>query len=131
MPNNIPPPEFVYSRTLFNTGWTDSIATWQAACDHLASIGAASALPYTFPLPSSVGEVALLFRRGQLVINPHHTFSRILDEALPNPLPKIAHLIGDPHALSAWHDAVYSPLFCIPLLLGVAPQPSNTTSSMH
>ena len=99
-------PEYLHREAAFNTGWTDSLASWQAECDRLAAVGARGATCYRYPAGAAPDGFVLLYRKGRLVGNIHHTMARVHDCALPCPLPQLASAVGDSLCLHVWSDVV-------------------------
>ena len=67
----------VYTPAQHDTGWSGSLATWQAVCDSLAKGGAAAAVAWTYPCPEALGDVALSYRGGRLVLNVGATLDMV------------------------------------------------------
>ena len=71
-----------------DTGWSHNIACLQGRCHELAAAGVLTSKLYTYPFADVLGECALLYRQGRLVVDLNPGFcGAARSPASPPPTP--------------------------------------------
>jgi hypothetical protein len=102
----VPGIEEGYVPAQHDTGWMHPLAALQAACHDLAAEGVRGAKPSTYPFPTVLSGLALLYRGDRLVVHLGHTLDHLQLAAAPTAWPGARALELDKTAGLVWSDMV-------------------------